>query len=226
MAVSISKAQAQALAAGFFNSQISDDKVSDYFIRTDAGLVPKESYGALIELAGFMAATAQENLVKSNRVGSGELSKSIAIVNPEVINGKVMSIDIEANYYWKFVDGGVKGTKGGSGQYSFKNDFVGRKMWNAIYKWVLREGIRGKTDTKYKIKGKAFKRERFRKSISGNSIADQKSFAFAISKKIKRKGLRATNFLENAAKQTERQVDEKIGAAFEIDVIKSLPNKI
>jgi hypothetical protein len=218
MAISITKAQAQAIADGFFDSQITDESVSDHFIRTDVGLVPKNTFGALIEMAGFLVTDAQEKLNAAGRTDTGGLSESLKVVNPEVVGSK-MSVQVEANDYYKFIDGGVKGTKSGSGVYAFKNDKVSKSMLFAIRKWLIREGIKGRTDRKYKG---ISKREDFRKSITQTS----NSVAYAISKSIKQKGLKQTNFFTNAVQTTEGLVDQMIGKGFEIDIIREIPSKI
>lgn len=226
MATSISKAQADAIASGFFNKYLSEERVSDHFIRTDVGLVPKATFSKLIQLAGYLIVAMQDNLNKAGRIGRGDLSESMKILNPAVVNGVTMSVSIEALFYWKFIDGGVKGTKSGSGVFSFKNDFVGKKMLKAIQRWVKEEGIRGKADTKYRIPGKEFKRENFRKSISANSAKENKSLAWAIAKSIKQKGLKQTRFVGNAIKTVTPMIDEELKAALVIDVIRSLPKKL
>lgn len=218
MATSISKAQAEAIASGFFNESISEEKVSDHFKRTKKGLVPKHAFSKLIEMAGFLAGDAQENLVKSDRVASGSLSESIKVINPKVINGVVMSVSIEALEYWAYVDGGVKGTKSGSGVFAFKNNFVGKKMFNSIKDWVIEEGIKGKTDKYTGIS----KRDDFRKTISDPTDG----LAWAIAKNIKKKGLKRTNFFANAVKDTRAKVKRELGKAFAIDIIQSLPKKL
>lgn len=219
MAVSISKAQAQALADGFFTDAISEESVKDHFIRTEVGLVPRNSFSVLIEMAGYLVATAQENLVAADRVESGGLSESLKIVNPQVINGTVMKVEVEANDYYKFVDGGVRGTRSGSGVFAFKNEFVSKKMMIAIRKWLIREGIKGRTDNKYRG---ISNREDFRKSITETS----QSVAYAIARSIKKKGLKQTNFFANAVTDTEQKVEQEMSKGFEIDIIRTLPNKI
>lgn len=219
MAISISQAQKKALVDGFFGPELSEEKVSDHFLRTETGLVPRQSLSKLIELAGFLVGTAQENLVRADRVESGGLSESLKIVNPQVLNGTVMQVDIEANDYYKFVDGGVAGTESGTGEFAFKNNRVSKKMMTAIRKWLIREGIKGTTDRKYKG---ISKREDFRKSITETS----QRVAYAIATSIKKKGLKQTNFFKNAVSETEALVEKELGRALSIDIIRSLPGKI
>lgn len=231
---SISQAQAEALEAQFFGPEISEEAVTDHFIRTRFAedhddhsnyLVPRKSFGALIQLAGFLVGTAQQNLVDVNRVDTGKLSESLKIINPQVINGTVMQVDIEANFYYQFVDLGVRGTRGGNGYFQFRNEHVSKKMLAAIHEWVKREGIKGTSDRMYRgISKREDRRKKLADSIEAG--AKTKSIAYAIAKAVKIKGLKRTNFFSNALNETGKAVDEYIGKAFSVDIMRSLPNKI
>lgn len=209
MADSISKAQASALADGFFDNVGS----------TKGGLQPEETLAALIRSAGFLAGQAITNLNKSDRVATGALSDSIKVLDPRVVNGVNVIVDVEALFYYQFVDGGVKGTKRGAGKFSFKNDKPGRTMVNALRKWIIREGLKAKTKTGGKpITG----RERFRKSITETS----NSVAYAIARSIKQKGLKRTNFFDKAVRSTESKISEELSKGFKIDIINAIPNNL
>jgi len=221
MAITIAKSQAKAISEAFFGTGVSEEKVSDYFLRTPVGLVPKNAYGKLIEMAGFLIEEAQNNLNKAGKTSTGGLSSSLKIINPQVRNGVLMQVDVEANDYYKFVDGGVSGTKGGSGEFSFKNNFVGSKMLNAIRRWIVKEKIRGRADNKYRG---ISKREDFRKKLYSENT-NSMSLAWAMAKSIKMKGLKPTNFMRNAITATGREVKSEMGKAFKIDIIRSLPKK-
>lgn len=208
MATSISSAQASALADGFFDSLGSSKDE----------LKPKESLSALYQLAGGLVSDAQRNLISSDRIASGKLADSFKVLNPEQL-GKNIVIDIEALYYYQFIDGGVKGTRGGSGKFSFKNNFVGRKMQEAIRKWLIKEGLKARTTKKYKA---ISIREAKRKSITETS----RSVAFAISKYIKQKGLKRTNFFAKALTSTKDKAAKELSKGFKIDIINSLPKKL
>src|ERR1700743_1490125 len=111
--MSISKAQAEALAEGFLDS-IGVDR---------DGIYPKETYSELIILASELIEQAQKNLAASNSISSGALSESIVASDPRSV-GSAMLLDIYMNFYGLFVNKGVKGTKaeGSLAGYSFKND--------------------------------------------------------------------------------------------------------
>lgn len=207
MATSISKSQAKALADGFLDTIGSKD-----------GLVPAESLSAIVQIAGTLVDEAQRNLNIRDKVASGALSESMKLRNPEAV-GKSVRIDVEALYYYKFLNEGVKGTKGGSGKYAFKNNSVGKKMMTSIRKWVIREGLKAKTRTG----GAAItKREGKRRSITETS----NSVAYGISMAVKLKGIKRTNFFTDAVKTTQGQAKDQLAKALKIDIINSIPPKI
>lgn len=207
MATSISQAQAKALADGFLDTLGSDED-----------LQPVETLGTLVQLAGELVDTAQENLNRADRVASGALSASLKILNPDIV-GNSIQVDIEALYYYTFIDLGVKGTTSGNGHYAFKNNYVGKAMMKAIRKWVIREGLKMRATKKYSA---ITSREAKRKNISDTST----STAYRIAAAVKRKGIRRSNFFTGAVKKIENTVADKLGAAFQIDIINSLPNNL
>ena len=208
MATSISKSQADLLASGFL-----DDIGS-----TKDELQPKGTISVLFQLAGELVDTAQKNLNKADRVASGALSESIKVRDPYV-RGKTLICDIEALYYYLFVDGGVAGTKRGSGKYKFKYDSPGKKMVKAFQKWITKEGVKGKQDKKYT---NISRRDTFRKSISESG----KGLAYAMARSVKQKGLKRTNFMAKAIAKVEKKAAEQYGKAFRLDIINALPNKL
>jgi hypothetical protein len=207
MATSISSQQNKLLSTGFL----------DTLETSKEGLQPKESLAALYRLAGGLVVTAQKNLNRADRVASGELSDSIKVLDPRVVNGTRIIVDIEALSYYIFIDAGVKGTKSGSSREGFKYT---NKMppVNIIRKWLIKEGIKGRADKKYKLGG----RDTFRKSITETS----NSVAFAIAKNIQKKGLKQTNFFAKAITATDKKVAQELAKGFRIDIINSIPDNI
>lgn len=209
MATTISSAQRSALSDNFFDNLGSG---KDEF-------QPKNSLSALYQLAGGLVNDAQRNLNSADRVASGALSESMKILDPRITRGgKNISIDIELLYYYKFIDGGVKGTKGGAGKYAFKNDGVGKKMRNEIRKWIIREGLKHKSDKYSPIT----KREGKRKSITETS----NQVAYVIARSIKQKGLKRTNFLAKAVKTARNNSRELLSKGFKVDIINALPKQL
>jgi hypothetical protein len=135
--MSIAKAQAQALAEGFLDSIGSSDK---------SGLRPKETLSELIVLAGELIESAQKNLNASNANHTGKLSESLTAGEP-VQNGTAIEMDILMNFYGKFINKGVRGTKSGSSKagYSFKHDIPSTSMVQAM------EGYLKGADREYQV---------------------------------------------------------------------------
>lgn len=208
--MSISKAQAKALADGFLDTIGASD------------LRPAESLSALFLLAGGLADQAQQNLNKVDRVASGSLSDSIKVLNPETV-GNSVRIDIVANYYYKFIDEGVRGLGGGNGngRYSFRTRFVGKKMMTAIRKWVIREGLKSRTHTGGKPIVKREAKRQKRKSSDTSS-----STAYSIATAVKYKGLKKTLFFTDAVKYTQAQAKTQLAKALKIDIINTIPKQL
>ncbi len=200
--MSISKAQASALADGFLDDLGSE---RDSFR-------PKETFTEIILIAGEMVQAMQDNLNATNSNASGNLSSLIEAGEPEVI-GKVFKIDIYMNFYGRFVNKGVKGTKSGSGLYAFKYDKPSLKMVDAIREWAKA----GKVKTR---------NTNAKKTISANekknaSIGDIDN-AYAIARSITQHGIKATGFLDKAIISTQAKVKGRLGLALKIDVITAL----
>jgi hypothetical protein len=205
--MSISKAQAEALAEGFLDSIGSDRD----------GLFLKGVYSEAIVLAGELIEQAQHNLVASNSVSSGALSQSLIASDPRVV-GSTMYVDIYMNFYGRFVNKGVKGTKAGGSLagYSFKYDMPGKKMLAAIAEYTKRGHITTRTVTKNRGYGS---HERKQKRLSQLTDADR---VFAMARSIKQKGIKATGFLDAAIRVTQTKVADRLGAQLKIDIINSI----
>jgi hypothetical protein len=198
--VSISKAQAAALAEGFLDNLGSD--------RSE--FLPTNTYTELFLLVGELIEAAQNNLNRANRIASGALSESI-IADEPVQNGSVISVDVLMNFYGAFVNKGVKGTRSGSSTagYSFRNEVVSRKMYSAIETWIKRAQISTRTVQKYKGYGK---HERKQKSIA------QYDATYAVARSIKMHGLKPTGFMDDAIKATSDKIADRLGTALVVDV--------
>lgn len=205
--MSISKAQAEALAEGFLDS-----------IGTDRdGIYPKQTYGEIIVLAGELIGDAQNNLNRTNSVSSGSLSESLIASDPRTV-AKSMLVDIYMNFYGLFINKGVKGTKSGGSLagYAFKYDMPGKSMLEAIAEWAKRGKLSTSSVKKYHSYGG---HERKQKGLSKISEADA---VFAVARSIKQKGIKATGFLDAAIRTTQAKVSDRLGLALKIDIIDSL----
>lgn len=198
---SISKAQAELLASDFLDNLGSDDT-----------LQPKETFTDLVLIAGEMVEDMQDNLNASNSNASGALSSSIEISEP-ITEGNLFSVNIYMNYYGLFVNSGVKGTKSGSGVYSFKNDLPSKKMVDAIREWIKQGKIKVINTNKKKTISRNEK-----KNASIGSLDN----AYAVARGIKQHGIKATGFLDKAIDNASKKVSERLGLALRADIIKSI----
>lgn len=205
--MSIGKAQAAALAEGFLGG----------FGSSKDDLRPKETFTEIILLAGEFIQSCQDNLNKSNSNASGKLSESLIAGEP-VLSGNALSIDMLMNFYGRFVNAGVKGTRSGASKagYSFKNEIVSWNMLKAIKAWIDRGKISTRSVKKYTPHGN---HERKMKKLGALSEADA---SYAIARSIKMHGIKPTGFLDQAILTTQRKVAARLGAALKIDVINSL----
>ena len=196
----ISKAQAAALAEGFL-----DD------IGTEETFQPRETFTDLILMAGELVEDAQDNLNKSNTNASGGLSESLEASEPEK-SGSTLKVDVYMNFYGRFVNKGVKGTKSGAGLYAFKYDMPSKSMVDAIKEYI-------------KSAGKKTRNVNARKTISKNEIKNasiSSQIAFATARSIKQHGIKATGFLDKAVEVTRKKVKGRLELDLRIDVLDSI----
>lgn len=198
--MSISKAQAAALAEGFLDDIGSSKDV----------FRPKELYTELFLLVGELIESAQDNLNAADLVDTGKGSASI-IADEPIKRGDTISVDVLMNFYLQFHNKGVKGTRSGRSTvgYSFKNEIVSRKMYKAFSDWIKRAGLATRTIQKYKPYGK---HETNRKSIA------QYDSAYAVARSIKQHGLEPTGFMDKAIASTSSNIQNRLGAALVVDI--------
>lgn len=205
--MSISKAQAAALAEGFLDSVGSSKD----------GLQPRETLTEIVLLAGELIESAQLNLNQSNSNASGELSASLVAHEPKV-EGRTFKIDVYMNFYGLFVNKGVKGTRSGKSNagYSFKYDMPSKKMIAAIKEWI----DRGKINTRTVKKEKGYGKHEIKHQKLAN--ASEANMAFPIARSIKMLGIKPTGFLDKAVVTTKQKVGDRLGLALKIDVLNSI----
>ena len=201
----ISIQQAKAVADGFLDS-IGGNDTSDF--------KPTESMKGLIDVAAILITSAQKTLNSQGHVASGELSDSIQVQNPS-LEGGVITLNIEALFYYQFLNKGVKGTKSGSGKYSFKSAYPSQKMVKSIERWISRAGLSSFSTSK---------------SISNNErknkTVGQYQRAYAVARSIKQKGIRASHFFDKAVLVAQAYSKEVLGKSLKIDIVNSLPNTL
>ena len=176
----------------------------------------------LYNIAAEFIKNASNNLQQVDRISTGALLDSIKPSDISIF-GKIYTLNINVNDYYKFIDKGVKGWQSGSpsdSPYSFKapgkRGEAGQssKMVTAIRKWLIKEGLKATTNT-----GKSItRRESKRKNITDASTQT----AILISKAIKKKGLEKTNFWTKAEQQTMNYANDQLSLALKIDIINSL----
>lgn len=205
--MSISKIQAEALAEGFLDNLGSEDK---------GVLQPKAIYTEAVLLVGELITDCQNNLNASNKIASGALSASLIANEPYEASG-AFQVDMMMNFYGKFVNKGVKGTRGGrsTANYSFKNEVVSRSMLKAIQQWIDLGKITTRTIKKYSAHG--------RHEIKMKSVA-QLDAAYAVARSIKQHGLKPTGFLDKAVTTLRNKVENRLGESLRIDIVDSLSN--
>ena len=203
--MSISQAQAQLLSSSFLDTLGQQ--------RSDVGVSLNATDNAILRLTSRFVLDAQENLIKADRNSSGELSKSIV---PRVIewgNG-INIVQVLVAPYYKFVNDGVQGLKGGTSLkgYKFRYAGVSKSMLNNLEAWVKREAIAFRNTKKA-----VTPREQRRATITSASRAT----AYSIGLSIKKKGLKPTRFWSDALNELEKDIATGVASALRIDVIES-----
>jgi len=133
-----------------------------------------------------------DEMKKKAPKGSGDLRQSIAF-EFKTEKGAIV-IDFTANDYWDFINSGVKGTQGGSSKkgYSFSNhaktSSSGVNFKESIKEWIINKGIKAQD-------------------------GDYDALAFVIMRAVKRKGIKATNFVDDVL--TEGNIEGLQNALFE-----------
>lgn len=199
--MSISKAQSLAIADGFLDNLGSQE-----------GFKPREVYSEIILIAGELNEEAQDNLHKGNNISSGKLAGTMEITEPE-LTGSILRTDLLMNFYGKFINKGVRGTKSGAGLYAFKTEYPSIKMVEALKKSMSRAR---KKSSNVNARKTIYSSEKKNASISAISNA------YGAGRNIKRYGIKATGFLDKAVASAEKKFSDRLGAALVIDVTDSI----
>lgn len=201
--MSINKAQALLLADDFLDTLGEDN------------LKPRETYSEMILLAGELLQACQDNLIRAGNISTGELSGSLEIQDPEM-QGDILKVNLLMYYYGLFVNDGVKGIKGGNGLYQFKNQFPSREMVANLQRSINKAGNKTRNTRKYS-------------AISKNEVktrTTEKSKAWGAAINIKRYGIKPSGFLTNAVNVTGAKIQDRLGAALVVDIIKLIPDRL
>ena len=158
-------------------TDIQREALAGFGVTLEDGAVDNKAHALVIKWLDGVVKLAKQNLANSGAIASNALSQSIT-VTPISLNDKSFVVAIEAADYWKFVDLGVKGAKSSSrapnSPFQYRDK---RPPLRPIQEWIAFKGI--------PLEGRDKK-------------AANRSFAINIANKIRREGLRATNFMSNA----------------------------
>ena len=185
--MSISKAQAQAIADGFLNT-LGEQPMKEGQMPVAERLL--KDFGADFIL------TAQKNLRENGSIASGA-------INDIRMNfskfGTTYSISLgypksqPASKYWDFVNKGVKGTK------NIKADSKTPYKFNPSKKSIPISAVQGWLGYN-KLKATAVKPYR-KLGVESKAIDAKKSLAHVVARSIHRKGIRSTHYFDNAQKE-------------------------
>jgi hypothetical protein len=205
MALSFAQAQQALLNSGDLDS-FGDN-------RNDLGVSLDRTNSAVIRAAARFVTDARDNLNKADRTSSGHLETSI---KPKLVqfNNGVTIIDIYVASYYKFVDAGVQGLRGGTSTkgYRFRKPGVGGAMLENIKAWVTHENITFR-NTKVPVTTREHKRATLKDATTKT--------AYVIARSIKKKGLKPSNFWADALRELEKDIATGVASALRIDVIET-----
>ena len=158
--------------------------LADFGVTLADGAIENKSYALVKKWLQGVIVLAKQNLAKSGAIASDSLAASINF-EPIALTDTSFVVAIVANDYWKFVDLGVKGAVSSSrapnSPFQYRDK---RPPIRPLQEWIAFKHI----------------------SLEGrDKKAANRSFAINIANKIRREGLRATNFMSNAA--TKEMVD-------------------
>ena len=169
------------------------------------------------EFAKDFVREAGNNLQRTKSVSSGELLKSLRFeLHPR---GGGYALTIYAADYYDFVNQCVKGVKSSdkapNSPYSFRKLTVGYEMATSIRKWMIRHNV------------KSFRQNKDFKHAQVKTFQEtSQSMSFRIAAGIKRNGLRATYFWDNAYDKYFPGLAPKLAQALETDVSIVLRNMV
>jgi hypothetical protein len=165
-------------------TDLQKEALADFGVSLADGAIENKSYALVTKWLEGVVRLAKQNLANANAIASDSLSASIDI-KPITLTDTSFVVAIVANDYWKYVDLGVKGAVSSSrapnSPFQYRDK---RPPIRPIQEWIAFKSIQ--------LEGR-------------DKEAANRSFAINIANKIRREGLRATNFMSNAA--TKEMVD-------------------
>lgn len=210
-------AQAQALFLSQGGPQGGTDKSFSYTAQFN-GKTKQIDYNGDFGSLGTMEAMltlyisefltqASDNLNASDSTTTGKLDKSLDFKVTPLANG--YKVDFTALYYYKFVDKGVQGVgpgnKNSTSPYRFKFANPSKSHVQAIQKWINDNSLTAQVTDIKRWSGVG-------REIKGGRMP-LKSAAWLVARLIKRKGLKATNFWQDAFDDTFKDFGVRMSEA-------------
>jgi hypothetical protein len=186
--MSITKAQASALAEGFLNTLGEQPMKQGEF-----PIIEK----LLLDFGGDFIKNAQKNLNANNSIASGKIN-DIRMNFTKFGTNYTISLGYPksepASKYWDFINKGVKGTK------NIKADAKTPYKFNPSKKSIPISAAQGWLGYN-KLKVVAVKPYR-KLGVETKATDEKKSLAYVLARSIHRKGIRSTHYFDDAKKET------------------------
>lgn len=182
--------------------------------------------GILKRYAESFLQAAIDNLNKSNSIASGDIAGDLTFAIEQGSGKYVLSIgypsESEASKYYDYINKGVSGVgKTTASPYSFKTVNPSRKHVAGIEKWIAsgKAKVQASDVTRYSPTRQESKSVSFKNS-------EPKSLAWVIARAVKKKGIKATNFFDDAIAEVfsgdfQKILSEALAADVEIQLIKT-----
>ncbi len=158
-------------------TDLQKQALPEFGVNLAEGAIDNKSYAIDKKWLDGVIKLAKQNLANSGAIASDSLSASIDF-EPITLTDTSFVVAIVANDYWKFVDLGVKGevssSRAPNSPFQYRDK---RPPIRPIQEWIAVKSI--------PLEGR-------------DKQAANRSFAINIANKIRREGLRATNFMSNA----------------------------
>lgn len=135
----------------------------------------------------------QDNLIKKDKIASGDLLNSVEY---QIIrNGQTYLVQLRLADYWKYVERGVRGKENPGSPY----DNPGWKAYPFILKWI---------DVKPVLP----------RPLENGDLPTQRQLAAMITHSIEEKGIKATNALGDAIQEVNQRYKDKLVIALHKDM--------
>ena len=185
--MSISKAQALAIADGYLNT-LGEQRMKEGELPVVEALLKK--------FGGDFIKTAQYLLDLNGSIASGAIN-DIRVQFTKFNTSYTLSLGYpkseKASKYWDFINKGVKGTK------NIKADSKTPYKFNPSKKSIPISAVQGWLGYN-KLKVTAVKKYS-KLGVELKAIDSKKSLAYVVARSIHRKGIRSTHYFDNAQKQ-------------------------